>query len=181
MHRSFVSAALAAALAALMAACGGGGMATGPTGMPGSGTTMLMSVAPQGGATGVPATMSAVLRFSGPMASGMEPFVELHQGGLDGAVVPMSCSFASDRGTMTCSTASPLRPGTRYTLHVGAGMRDANGRPIDMGQSGGTMGGQWIMGGMMGPSHGGSPWGMMSGNWQGTNGSYGMAFEFTTA
>lgn len=54
---------------------------------------MLMSVVPQGGATGVPAMMSALLRFSGPMASGMEPFVDLHQGGLDWAVVPMSCSF----------------------------------------------------------------------------------------
>ena len=180
MDRSFASAAVAAAFAALMAACGGDGMATVSTEMPGSGTTTLMSVAPHGGATGVAVTMTAVLRFSGPMASGMESFVDLHQGGLEGAVMSMSCSFSSDRVTMTCAPAPPLRPGNRYTFHVGGGMRDAGGRPVDMGQYGGTMGGQWIMGGMMGPSHGGGPWGMMGGNWQGTNGSYGMAFEFTT-
>ena len=59
-------------------------------------------------------------------------------------------------------------------------MRDSAGRVIDLAQYGGASGGQWIMRGMMGPSHAGSPWGMMGGNWQGTNGSYGMAFQFTT-
>jgi len=43
------------------------------------------------------------------------------------------------------------------------------------------MGGQWIMGGMMGGSDGGGSWGMMGSGWRNTNGSYGMAFTFTTA
>jgi hypothetical protein len=110
----------------------------------------------------------------------MEPFVDLHQGGLDGPVLAMRCDFSADRTTLTCTPGAPLSPRTIYTLHMGGGMRDSTGRTIDMGQYGGAMGGQWIMGGMMGPSHAGSPWGMMGGNWQGTNGSYGMGFQFTT-
>jgi hypothetical protein len=82
---------------------------------------------------------------------------------------------------MTCTPNIPLSARTAYTLHVGAGMRDSAGRAIDMAQYGGAMGGQWITGAMMGPSHAGGSWGMMGGNGQGTNGSYGMAFPFTTA
>ena len=44
-----------------------------------------------------------------------------------------------------------------------------------------TMGGQWITGGMMGGSHAGGAWGMMGPGWRNSNGSYGMAFSFTTA
>lgn len=173
------TAAMAAAM--LAAACGGeGDMMTGPGGaMSGTGTALL-SVAPPGGATGVSVNATMVVRFSGAMASGMEPFVDLHQGGLDGLVVPMACAFSTDRTTLTCSPQAPLMPRTAYTLHVGGGMRDASGRSLDMGQYGVAMGGQWVMGGMMGPSHAGGPWGMMGGNWQGANGSYGMAFPFTT-
>ena len=168
------------AAAMLAAACGGqGDMMTGPDGMSGVGTTLL-SVTPAGGATGVSVSAPMVIRFSGAMASGMEPFVDLHQGGLDGPLVAMGCAFSTDRTTLTCTPQAPLMPRTAYTLHVGGGMRDATGRSVDMGQYGGAMGGQSVLGGMMGPSHAGGPWGMMGGNWQGANGSYGMAFPFTT-
>lgn len=171
-------AAIAAAM--LAAACGGeGDMMTGPGGMSGAGT-MLLSVTPAGGAMGVSVNATMVVRFSGTMASGMEPFVDLHQGGLDGSVVAMGCAFSMDRRTLTCTPQAALMPRSAYTLHVGGGMRDATGRSVDMGQYGVAMGGQWVMGGMMGPSHAGGPWGMMGGNWQGANGSYGMAFPFTT-
>jgi hypothetical protein len=164
----------------LAVACGGGsGMMTGPSGTSGAGM-MLLSVTPSGGATSVAANSTMVLRFSGPMSSGMEPFVDLHQGSLDGPLVAMSCGFSADRATLTCTPGAPLSPRTTYTLHVGGGMRDSAGRVIDMGQYGGAMGGQWIMGGMMGPSHAGAPWGMMGADRRGTNGSYGMAFQFTT-
>jgi hypothetical protein len=170
----------AVAVAILVAGCGGGGdMMTGPSGMSGTGT-MLLSVTPAGGAAGVPVNATMVMRFSGSMASGMEPFVDLHQGGLDGPLVAMRCDFSTDRTTLTCTPQAPLSPRTAYTLHVGGGMRDAAGRSVDMGQYASAMGGQWVMGGMMGPSHAGNPWGMMGGNWQGGNGSYGMAFPFTT-
>ena len=55
------------------------------------------------------------------------------------------------------------------------------GQPLDYAQYGPMMGGQWIMGGMMGGSHAGGSWGMMGPNWRNANGSYGMAFSFTTA
>lgn len=67
-----------------------------------------------------------------------------------------------------------------HTLHIGGGMMDSDNHSIDMDTYRGTMGGQWILGSMMGTSHDGSPWGMMGGNWRGTNGGYGMAFPFTT-
>ena len=179
MTRTRILKAIALFLPMLAVGCGGeGDMMTGPDGRTGTGT--MLSVTPIGGAVGVPANSTMVLRFSGPMASGMEPFVDLHQGGLDGPVVATRCDFSADRTTLTCTPGAPLSPRTTYTLHVGGGMRDSAGRVIDMAQYGGAMGGQWIMGGMMGPSHAGSSWGMMGGNWQGTNGSYGMAFPFTT-
>jgi len=55
------------------------------------------------------------------------------------------------------------------------------GQPLDYGRYGPMMGGQWIMGGMMGGAHAGGAWGMMGPNWRSANGSYGMAFSFTTA
>jgi len=170
---------IAAFAAAMFGAGCGGDMMTGPDGMSSAGT-MLVSVTPAGGATSVSVSATMVVRFSGPMASGMEPFVDLHLGSLDGPVVAMGCAFSTDRTTLTCTPQAPAMPRTAYTLHVGGGMRDAAGRSVDMGQYGGAMGGQWVMGGMMGPSHGGSPWGMMGSNWQGSNGSYGMAFPFIT-
>jgi hypothetical protein len=170
----------AVVLAVFAAGCGGmGNMMAGPSGVPGR-PTMLLSVTPAGGTTGVPTDSTFVLRFSGPMASGMESFVDLHQGGLDGPLVAMHCDLSGDRTTLTCAPGAILASKIAYALHVGGGMRDAAGRFVDMDQDGRAMGGQWIMGGMMGPSHAGSPWGMMGGDWQGPNGSYGMAFPFTT-
>jgi hypothetical protein len=63
--------------------------------------------------------------------------------------------------------------------HLGGGMMTQAGQPVDYGQP--MMAGQWITGGMMGGSHAGGSWGMMGPNWHNANGSYGMAFSFTTA
>jgi len=67
-----------------------------------------------------------------------------------------------------------LKPRTRYTLHIGGGMMDADDHPVDLGLMGPQMGGQWAMG----ASHHGP---MMGNGWRGSNGSYGMSFSFTTA
>ncbi len=167
-------------LSMIAAGCGShGDMMDGPSPSAKSGT-MLLSVTPAGGATGVSTSAAIMLRFSARMAAGMEPFVDLHQGGLDGPAVPMHCEFSSDRTILTCVPGTPLRAHLAYTLHIGGGMMDFDDHPIDMDQYRGTMGGQWIEGGMMGSFHDTSPWGMMGGNWRGTNGSYGMAFPFTT-
>jgi Bacterial Ig-like domain len=162
--------------------CGGSDgnreMMTGP-GNSSRGGTMLLSVTPTGGSVGVPVGSPMTFRFSGPMAPGAVAFMDLHHGGLDGPLVPMHCAFA-DPTTLTCTPGTPLHTRTNYMLHLGAGLQDFDGRPCDLDPYRGTTGGQWIMGSMMGGSHNGSPWGMMGGNWHGANGSYGMAFSFTT-
>lgn len=153
-------------LGLVLAACGGSG-----SGMMGPST---MGV----GAGTMPANAAAAMLVCAPMVVGMERYVDLHRSDLSGPVVPMSCALSADRASITCSPAASLALRTSYTLHVGAGMLDASSRPVDMSNG---MGGQWIVGGgMMGTTHGGSPWGTMTGSWMGANGSYGMAFPFTT-
>ena len=166
-----------------LAGCGGdGGNMMGPnaTGMgPTSGA--LMSVTPQGGSAGVSTSAPIVFRFAAAMTSGMEQYVDLHRGDLAGAEVPMRCAWSGDRTTLTCTPQAALSARTTYVVHLGGGMMTQSGQPLDYAQYGPMIGGQWIMGGMMGGSHGGSPWGMMGSSWRNTNGSYGMAFTFTTA
>jgi len=147
----------------------------------GSSAATFMSVTPQGGATGVPVSTQVVLRFGVGMGVGMEQYVDLHRGDLAGSIVPMNCGWSPDRATLTCALQGPLSPRTTYVLHVGGGMMTQAGQLLDYGQYGPMMGGQWIMGGMMGGSHAGGSWGMMGPNWRNANGSYGMAFSFTTA
>jgi hypothetical protein len=141
----------------------------------------FMSVTPQGGMAGVSATAPLSFRFGGPMAPGMEQYFDLHLGGLDGPVVPMSCGWSADRTTLTCDPSAPLQPRTTYTIHMGGGLTDANGRPVGYDTYGPMMGGQWIAGGMMTGTHGGMGWGMMGSGWRHANGSNGMVFTFTTA
>ena len=162
--------------------CGGehGPMSmTGPNGM-GYGAA-LVSVAPEGGSTAVPTSTSITLRFGAAMAVATEEYVDLHRGGLAGPVVPMSCGWSADRSVLTCTPRAPLEPRTTYVVHVGGGMMTQTVQRIDYAQYGPMMGGQWVMGGMMGPNHGGSPWDMMGSGWRNPNGSYGMEFVFTTA
>ena len=178
--------AAAMVLALLAVGCGGGEhgpmMMTGPSGMGSQGySPALVSVTPAGGATGVPTSTSLTLRFGAPMAVAMEQYVDLHVGSIAGPVVAISCAWSPDRTTLTCVPSATLDPRTTYIFHVGAGMMTQAGQPIDYDHYGPGMGGQWLMGGMMGPTHAGGPWGMMGPGWHGSNGSYGMEFPFTTA
>jgi Bacterial Ig-like domain len=175
MEGTMVSRAfLIVATAVLGGACGsthdmGSMMVTGPrTG------TELLSVSPSGGATEVSMAPSLSITFSHAMLQGMEQYVDLHEGDLDGPLVPIRCSWSSDRITLGCTPDAPLKPRTRYSLHVGGGMMDADDHPVDLGLMGSQMGGQWAMG----TSHHGP---MMGNGWRGSNGSYGMSFSFTTA
>jgi hypothetical protein len=174
--------------AGLLAACGGGqdhmtNAGPGGSGMMGGGATgaALLSLVPQGGMVGVSTTTPLSFRFGGPMAPGMEQYFDLHMGGIDGPVVPMSCGWSADRTTLTCTPGAPLLPRTTYAVHIGGGMMDASGRPASFDAYGPMMGGQWIVGGMMTDNHGGGSWSMMGPGWRHTNGSYGMVFTFTTA
>ncbi|MCM2258367.1 MAG: Ig-like domain-containing protein [Vicinamibacteria bacterium] len=174
---------LALVLGSLTTGCGGtsnGMMGPGGVGASASGAT-FMSVAPQGGAAGVSTSGVITFRFGAAMGAGMEQFVDLHRGDLGGPTVPMNFAWSADRTTLICTPQASLTSGTRYVVHLGGGMTTRAGQPLDYAQYGPMMGGQWIQGGMMGASHGGSGWGMMGSGWQNSNGSYGMAFTFTTA
>ena len=182
MKRTSSRIALALGLALLAVGCGRGddGGMMGPSAM-GTGAT-FMSVSPQGGATGVSASAPIVFRFGVAMSAGMEQYVDLHLGDLGGPTVPMNCGWSGDRTTLTCTPQGPLSSRTTYVVHLGGGMLTQAGQPLDYAQHGPMMGGQWIMGGMLGGgSHAGGSWGTMGPNWRNANGSYGMAFGFTTA
>jgi hypothetical protein len=146
-----------------LVACGGSGQMTGPgSGMmdgPGAMGVAFMSVSPQGGMMGVSTTTPLIFRFGGPMGVGMEQYFDLHMGDLAGPTVPMTCGWSADRTTLTCNPAAPLELYTTYTIHMGGGLTDGNGRP----------GGYDTHGPMMGSG------------WRNANGSYGMVFTFTTA
>ena len=49
----------------------------------------------------------------------MEQYVDLHEGDLDGPLVPIRCAWSSDRITLGCTPDAPLKARTRYSLHVG--------------------------------------------------------------
>ena len=169
-----------------LAACGGSDRMTGSgSGMMGGPTTTgaaFMSVSPQGGTSGVSPATPLSFRFGGPMAPGMEQYFDLHVGGLEGPMVPMSCGWSAERTTLTCNPAAPLQPRTTYAIHMGGGLADASGHPVGYEGYGPMMGGQWIQGGTMPGMHGGGMgWGMMGNGWRHANGSYGMVFTFTTA
>ncbi len=174
-----------AGTALLLSACGsdhdpGGRMMTmgGPSGYPMSGVRPgLVSMSPGPGASVSASAATILLRFSVPMAVGMEQWVDLHRNDLSGQTVPLSCSWSADRTTLTCLPEVPLAPGT-YALHVGGGMHDASGAPVDLGAY--HHGGQWAMPGP-GAMHGGHPWGGMGPGWYAGNGSYGMVFTFTVS
>lgn len=141
-------------------------------------STVLVAVTPAGGATGVDPAGPIALQWSHAMQGGMERFVALHQGGVAGPTVPLTCIWSGDRVTLTCTPTTALAPGTQYTVHVGGGMRDALGGSIDMGP-GMSMGGEWATGGMMGA--GMMATSMMGTGWRHGDGTYGMVFSFTTA
>lgn len=179
-HRA-ATVVLANALLVGTIACSGA--ATGPG--PSASVTAIVSISPPGGGTTVDPNTPIVITFSHAMGSSMEMYVSLHEGDVTGPAVSGAMMWSSDRMMLTFTPAAPLKSATAYTLHLGGGMRDANGNPIDM-TAHGMMGGQWASGSMMnggGMMGGGGP---MSGQemgpgWMGSNGMYGMVFHFTTA
>jgi hypothetical protein len=142
-------------------------------------TATLTAVSPAPAAIAVPPATTITLTFGQAMMAGMEQYMDLHQGGIADPTVPMACAWNPDRTMLTCTPTTPLAGGTEYTIHVGAGMTDAQGGMMNM-DDWTTMGGQWATSGMMGGTHAGQPVGMMGPGWkQGTY--FGMLFTFTTA
>ena len=174
MFRLLSLSGLAGMAAVVLGACSD---STSPTSSPTSAT--LAAVSPAPAATTVPPATAIRLTFGQPMMVGMEQYMDLHQGGVAGPTVPMSCAWSPDQKVLTCTPTSPLAGGRQYTIHVGAGMTDTQGRMMDM-QDWTTMGGQWAMSGMMGGTHAGQPMGMMGPGWK-DGAHYGMLFSFTTS
>jgi|CXWL01.1.fsa_nt_gi hypothetical protein len=184
MKRIAIGVASVFGLALFGAGCGGSkseASMMGPSGVSSQARATFMSIAPQGGATGVAGSISMVFRFNAPMGSGMEQYVDLHVGDVAGPTMPVNCNWSTDRTTLTCTPRSPLASRTTYVMHLGGGLMTQAGQYLDCAQYGPMLGGQWVMGGMMSGSHAGVAWTMMGANWRNTNGSQGMAFPFTTA
>lgn len=175
----------AAALLAGAAACSDD---DGPT-APDLDAPVLLSVVPQGGATGVDPDTDVVLRFDHPLMPGMEAFADLHRGDVTGPEVAGTWSMGEDGTSLRFSPDAPLSPNTDYTVHIGGGMMGEDGQHVDVQSHGPGMGGSWATGEMMGGGMGGGM-GQPGGNGQGyhmgegwqhpDNGSYGMVFTFTT-
>jgi hypothetical protein len=168
------AAALAFAFAISLASCAGD--ATNPTV-----ETTLLSVTPSGGDTQVDRNTQIDIEFSHPMQMNM--FVALHvsdMSGMFGPLVDGSWSWSQDRMHLMFAPAASLDPQTEYTIHIGGGMQDADGRVVDMEQHGHNLGGQWIMQNMMQGCMMNVCGTMMGPGWQHANGSFGMSFTFMT-
>ena len=136
----------------------------------------LLSVTPSASTTAVSVTTSVVLTFSGAMMAGMETRVMLHEGSVTGPVVEGVAAWSADRTVLTFTPRMPLKPRTTYVIHLAGQMRSADGAYLDRGSCS-AQGGRSVTSGMMGDRGTGS---MMDG-WRGADGTYGMAFTFTTA
>ena len=80
---------------------------------------------------------------------------------------------------LTFTPHEPLQLNSEHTLHIGGGITDIDGHPMDFDWHGFEMGGHWVDEDMLG----GGMMGMhmhMDDRWQHHNGTYGMMFSFTT-
>ena len=118
---------------------------------------------------------SLIVQFNGAMMPGMERYLRLHHGRVDGTEVPLHCAWAADRTALQCRPQMPLMPGSTYVLHMGAGMRGRDGTHVDM-SPGLAHGGAWVGRGMPGGVSGGG--GMMGGAWNDGAGHEGMMIPF---
>lgn len=162
-------------LAVLLAACAETPVEVGPT--------ALLSVFPAAGATGVDVTVQIEVRFDAPIAQQVGYPIALQVGDCPGPVVPGTWSRTADGMGLSFAPVQPLEPTTRYTIHVGGGLTDADGAVVDLDRHGPSLGGTWVtremvmgmltMGMMGGVSHSGP-------EWLYPTGMYGLAFELVT-
>ena len=129
---------------------------------------------------------TVVVRFSHPIAEGMEEYAALMEGSVTGPEVPGAWALSADQTTLTFTPGSPLKPATTYVIHIGGGMMDEDGDSVDLDMYGPGMGGMWATGSMMaggmGMGMGGQTGWHMGAGWAGpSSGTYGMVFTFTTA
>ena len=156
----------------------------------------FLSVIPQGNATGIDPNTPIVIEFTHAMRPGMEEYADVHEGSVEGPLVPGTWSWNAAFTMLTFTHDAPLKSQTLYVIHIGGGMQDREGQHIDYEQHGVGMGGQWMtrqmhqggqhgygmgQGGMGGLGGMGGGTGMGEGWIHPANGGYGMIFSFTTA
>lgn len=158
---------------------------------PGTDVPTLLTVIPTGGDSDVDPNGPIVLRFSHSMMIGMEEYADLHEGHMEGPVVPGHWSWNQEMTELTFTPNTSLKGETTYVIHVGGGMQDEAGHHLNLGMHGLGMGGDWFTEDMhedghhgQGMGHGGGMGGgqgMMGDGWiHPENGGYGMVFTFTT-
>ena len=122
---------------------------TGNSTAPQLSATRLESVSPAGGSIGVAVGARVVVEFSHPVMLGMERYAAVHEGEVSGPVVAGAWILSVDRTELVFTPAQPLKPATRYTIHLGGGMMGADGLPVDLGANHQYCGGQWATAGMV--------------------------------
>ncbi len=174
--RNVRSALAAVGIVAALAACSTDASVTGIDRV---GLVALQSVSPSNGLTGVSVTMPMVMRFSGPLFTGMDRYMAVQEGTVAGAVVRGHWTWSADRRMVTFTPDTPLKAQTTYVIHMGGGLHAADGTMLDYSTCAG-LGGREVTGAMMG---GGGMMGdgMMGEGWKGSGGNFGMIFTFTTA
>ena len=141
-------------------------------------TAALLAVSPTPNATAVSPSTPIVMTFGQAMMPGSDRYVDLHQGGVTGPVIPMNCAWNPDRTVLTCTPGQSLAGATPFCIHLGPGMTDAAGHMMGM-DDWTHRGGEWATGEMMGWTHNGQHVRMMGDGWW-HDGHSGMMFTFTT-
>ncbi len=140
----------------------------------------LSTVVPAGGSVGVDPSGAVTISFTKPLRATMEQFAALHEGDFAGVVVAGRWALSADRTALTFTPAAPLARATGYAVHLGGGLKDEDGRVVDL-SPGRALGGRWATASMMSQAPPGSPALSMVGiGWLAPNGTYGMIFDFTT-
>lgn len=144
--------------------------------------TALLSVVPEGGAVGVDPAQSIEVTFEHAMHDHSGDYMALHEGDVSGPMVAGAWVMEQGGTRLHFVAEEPLQEGMHYTLHLGGGLQDGAGHPVDLQTHGMMMGGEWATGSMIGGGMMGTQHEHMGEGWQHPdNGSYGMVFSFTTA
>ncbi len=143
----------------------------------------VLRIVPASATTGVDPTKPVTITFSGPMMTGMEMLVVLHEGAVTGPQLGGTARWSADRTVLTFTPSVTLEARATYLLHLSPGLQGANRQMIDLAACT-TLGGRYVSGGMMGSAGGmmDGQWGpgMMGAGWQASDGTWGMFFTFTT-
>ena len=172
--------------AAMAGACSGSPTVDDPTAT--NEPTLLLSVEPAAGAVDVSVTTDIEVRFDHGVPTTMRTFIALHEGDCPGPVVVGIWSLTSDQMGLGFAPMMALLPGTEYTVHVGGGMTDPFGMPFDLRRHGIPLGGESVTEAMVLGSDGmgmgmdmmGQPITHTGTGWAHADGTYGLAFMFTT-